>query len=30
MAQLTLFRRLRERADGCRQFIDDLRTQAHA
>lgn len=30
MAQLSLFRRLRERADECRQFIGDLRAEAHA
>jgi Ser/Thr protein kinase RdoA (MazF antagonist) len=30
MAQLSLFRRLRERADEARGFIDDLRAEAHA
>ena len=30
MAQLTLFRRLRERADEARRFIRDLRAEAHA
>jgi hypothetical protein len=30
MAQLTLFRRLREREDEARRFIGDLRAEAHA
>jgi hypothetical protein len=30
MAQLTLFRRLRERADEARRFIGGLRAEAHA